>query len=633
MQSCCTLFSAITAATLLLSWRASPALAQHKRPHIVVILADDLGWNDVSFHGSDQIPTPNIDALAYHGVILNQHYVPALCTPSRAALMTGKYPTHTGMQHIVILEPEPWGLPLEEKLLPEYLSELGYRTHAVGKWHLGYHRREYTPTHRGFHSHFGYWNGFQDYFDHTVKATFGADMSGYDMRRNMSVAWDAAGRYSTDLFTEEAVRLVRDHPKDSPLFLYLAHLAPHTGNRDNPFQALDEDIAHFSHIADPERRVYAAMVRRLDQSVGDVVTALRERDMLQDSVILFMSDNGAPTFGVHSNRGSNFPLRGMKETPWEGGVRGVAALWSPLLDRPGRVSHTLMHVSDWLPTLLSAAGANASSLPLLDGVDQWPALSRGAPTRRLELLHNIDDLEKYAALRRGDWKYVTGNTQDGVADHWFGEAGRNASNPAYSLDAVLHSKAGVALAGLGAALQIRGKAPPGYEPLSATAALRLRAEAEVVCPDVADKEAVVCNPGEAPCLFNVRTDPCERVNLAAARPQVLQSLEEALARYRRTMLPPRNVPTDPLADPALWNGTWTNWCSEQDEKDLAEVGAGLGLGARAVAPLLDAGAGVSTFTAMSLATVAAVLAAGLGLASPKALSLVPWVHRLGPQST
>ncbi|XP_034251455.1 arylsulfatase B-like [Thrips palmi] len=621
---------------LLVAALLCASAAHAKRPHIVVILADDLGWNDVSFHGSDQIPTPNIDALAYNGVILNQHYVPALCTPSRAALMTGKYPTHTGMQHIVILEPEPWGLPLEEKLLPEYLSELGYRTHAVGKWHLGYHRREYTPTHRGFDSHFGYWNGFQDYFDHTVKATFGAAMSGYDMRRNMSVAWDAAGRYSTDLFTEEAVRLVRDHPKDSPLFLYLAHLAPHTGNRDNPFQALDEDVAHFGHIADPERRVYAAMIRRLDQGVGEVVAALRERDMLQDSIILFMSDNGAPTFGVHSNRGSNFPLRGMKESPWEGGVRGVAALWSPLLDKPGRVSGALMHVSDWLPTLLSAAGANASSLPLLDGVDQWAALSRGAPTRRLEVLHNIDDIVKYAALRRGDWKYVTGSTQDGVADHWFGEKGRDAANPPYPLDAVLHSKTGVALAGLGATLQIKGTAPEGYQPLSASTALRLRAEAEVQCPDLADKEAVACNPMEAPCLFNIRADPCERVNLAAARPQVLQSLEEALGRYRRTMLPPRNVPTDPLADPAHWNGTWTNWCSEQDDVDLGALGERDDDG-RAVAPLFAAtpGLGVSTFTAMSLATVAAVLAASL--ANPSAFtaftaaSLAPWVQRLKAQ--
>ncbi|KAK3932621.1 Arylsulfatase J [Frankliniella fusca] len=523
--------------------------------------------------------------------------------------MTGKYPTHTGMQHLVILEPEPWGLPLEERLLPEYLAELGYRTHAVGKWHLGYHRREYTPTRRGFLSHFGYWNGFQDYFDHTVKATFGG-MGGYDMRRNLSVAWDAAGRYSTDLFTEEAVRLILEHPEDpaAPLFLYLAHLAPHTGNRDAPFQALDEDVAHFGHIGDPERRVYAAMVRRLDQGVGDVVAALRARGMLQDSVILFMSDNGAPTFGIHSNRGSNYPLRGMKETPWEGGVRGVAVLWSPRLAAPGRVSDALLHVSDWLPTLLSAAGANASALPdTLDGLDQWDVLAGAAPapSRRLEVLHNIDDIDGYAALRRGDWKYVTGNTQDGEADHWFGEKGRGVQNPPYPLEAVLHSKVGAALAGLGAAMQMEGAAPEGYSPLTRAAALRLRAEAEVLCPEEPEVTGagVACSPTEAPCLFNVRDDPCERVNLAASRPEVLQSLEEALRRHRRTMRAPGNVPKDPMADPALWNGTWTSWCSEQDDQ-------GLGEGQQRVQLTLAA-------AAVSLATVAAVL--GLGLVQGQGL--------------
>ncbi|XP_052129485.1 arylsulfatase I-like [Frankliniella occidentalis] len=462
-------------------------------------------------------------------------------------------------------------------------------------------------------------------------------MGGYDMRRNMSVAWDAAGRYSTDLFTEEAVRLIGEHPADdpeSPLFLYLAHLAPHTGNRDNPFQALDEDVAHFGHIADPERRVYAAMVRRLDQGVGEVVAALRQRGMLEDSVILFMSDNGAPTFGIHSNRGSNFPLRGMKESPWEGGVRGVAALWSPRLAAPGRVSNALLHVSDWLPTLLSAAGANASALPLLDGVDQWDALTRGGPSRRLEVLHNIDDIDKYAALRRGDWKYVTGTTHEGEADHWFGEQGRGVQNPPYPLDAVLHSKAGAALAGLGAAMQIKGAAPDGYSPLTRAAAQRLRAEAEVRCPDVADDDkAVACNPLEAPCLFNVREDPCERVNLAAARPQVLLSLEEALGRYRRTMLPPGNVPTDPLANPALWNGTWTNWCSEQDDQqDRRLQGAVVALhqlDERRQGQHEHLPDGVSTLAAMSLATAAAVLAVGLVKVSPLVeLSLAPLVQRV-----
>lgn len=131
------------------------------------------------------------------------------------------------------------------------------------------------------------------------------------MRRNMTVDWDAKGKYSTHLFTDEAVKLINQHSTEQPMFMYLAHLAPHTGNNDNPLQAPDEEVAKFAHIADPERRIYAAMVSLLDHSVGKVVSALREKHMLENTIILFMSDNGAQTVGIHANHGSNYPLRGV----------------------------------------------------------------------------------------------------------------------------------------------------------------------------------------------------------------------------------------------------------------------------------------------------------------------------------
>ncbi|GFT08315.1 arylsulfatase B [Trichonephila clavipes] len=137
------------------------------KPNIILLVADDLGFNDVGVHGSTQIPTPNLNALAQNGVLLNNYYVCPVCSPSRGALMTGLYPIHTGTQHDVIFVDQPWGLPLTHTLLPQHLRKLGYATHAVGKWHLGFFRKEYTPVYRGFDSHYGYWGGKEDYYDHT----------------------------------------------------------------------------------------------------------------------------------------------------------------------------------------------------------------------------------------------------------------------------------------------------------------------------------------------------------------------------------------------------------------------------------------------------------------------------------
>ncbi|XP_046395054.1 arylsulfatase B-like isoform X2 [Ischnura elegans] len=493
-----------------------------KRPHIIIIMADDLGWNDVSYHGSDQIPTPNIDALAFNGVILNNHYSQALCTPSRSALLTGRYPIHTGMQHRVILPSEPWGLPLKERLLSEDLRSLGYATHMVGKWHLGFHTLAYTPTRRGFDSHYGFWSGFQDYYTHQAEGASVAEtilnqifpslmlkpFIGLDMRRNLDVDRSTVGRYSTDLFAEEAASIITAHSGNGanwkrPLFLYVALSAPHSANSQNPLQAPMDAIDKFRYIEDESRRKYAAMVWKLDEAVGKVVKTLEETAMLNDSIIVFLSDNGAQTTGIHWNRGSNYPFKGEKISPWEGGVRTCAFVWSPLIKSPGRISNQLFHISDWLPTLFSAAGT----------------------------------------------------TVFGLQDHWVGDSGKSSKGtPSYNVSALVSSAAGQALS----------RSAPGA--LIADKAQRLRRLATVNCDaqwppkDLqGPKLFPPCKPILRPCLFDVAHDPCERRNLFDVLPEVAAALRKRLDQLKASAAPTNNRRSDPRADPRNWGGVWTNW--------------------------------------------------------------------------
>lgn len=203
------------------------------KPNIVIIVADDLGFHDCSFHGSDEIKTPNIDAIGYNGIILNKHYVESLCSPSRAALMTGKYSIRTGFQNSVILPLEPRGLPLTETILPQYLKTANYKTYKVGKWHLGMFKKAYNPIQRGYDSFYGYLGPVIDYYDHSLLANPEYGL-GYDMRMNESVFYRSRGRYATDLFTEVAVNMIEEHNTFQPMFLIVNHLAPHATKNIEP---------------------------------------------------------------------------------------------------------------------------------------------------------------------------------------------------------------------------------------------------------------------------------------------------------------------------------------------------------------------------------------------------------------
>ena len=367
------------------------------KPNIVYIVADDLGWKDVGFHGSD-IRTPNIDKLAAQGARLEQFYSQAFCTQTRAALMTGRYPSRYGLQTVVIPSNGTYGLATDEWLLPQALQKAGYDTAIIGKWHLGHAKREYWPKQRGFDYQYGPLLGEIDYFTHSAHGT--RDW----FRDNEPVKEDG---YVTTLLGDDAVRLIDEHDTAKPLFLYLAFTAPHS-----PYQAPQEYLDKYASIADPSRRAYAAMITAMDDQIGRVLAALDARGMRENTIVVFQSDNGGPrsakfTGEIDMSKATipcdNGPWRDGKGTLYEGGTRVVSVIDWPGHVKPGTVVDEAMHVVDMYPTLAGIAGAKAGDKPL-DGVDVWPAIAEGKPSPRTEVVYNVEPL--MAGIRQGPWKLV-----------------------------------------------------------------------------------------------------------------------------------------------------------------------------------------------------------------------------------
>ena len=272
------------------------------RPNVVLILADDLGWADVGWHG-DEIKTPNLDRLAAAGARLEQFYVQPVCSPTRAALMTGRYPMRHGLQVGVVRPWAQYGLPLEERTLAQALKEAGYETAICGKWHLGHFQPAYLPTRRGFDHQYGHYNGALDYFTHIRDG-------GFDWHRDDRASRDEG--YSTHLIAREAARLVAEHDPARPLFLYVPFNAVHA-----PHQVPESYKAPYATLQEP-RRTYAGMVAAMDEAVGQIVAAIDRKGMRPNTLFIFSSDNGGPAPGRVT---SNGPLRAQKATLYEGGVR------------------------------------------------------------------------------------------------------------------------------------------------------------------------------------------------------------------------------------------------------------------------------------------------------------------------
>lgn len=354
------------------------------RPHVVLLVADDLGWGDVGYHGSE-IRTPTLDELAARGVRLNQFYALQTCTPSRAALLTGRFPMRFGLQVGIVWKESEYGLLPEERTLAEALGEAGYETAICGKWHLGHHDPAMRPGGQGFEHQYGSYLASGGYFDRMRKREL-------DWFRDDQPLTEAG--YTTDLIAAEAVRRIGERDETRPLFLFVSFTAPHM-----PLEAPAEYIQRYAHLTDPDRAIYAAMVECMDSGIQRILDALDAADMTDDTLVIFLSDNGAAQY----HAGSNAPLRGGKQTLYEGGVRVPAlAVWPGKLPA-GRVIDELLHLTDWYPTLLALAGAPTRQDLVVDGRDIWPVLADGEPSPHEEILINYY-LPGTGAIRRGRWK-------------------------------------------------------------------------------------------------------------------------------------------------------------------------------------------------------------------------------------
>ncbi len=379
-------------------------LAQSRRkPNVVVILADDLGYGELGFQGHSDFATPHFDSIANSGVRFTNGYVSApFCCPSRAGLMTGRYQTRFGHEMNVVGKrnlDSKIGLPLTEKTMANHLQEAGYRTGLIGKWHLGGH-----PMNRGFDEFYGFLHEGHFYYPPPYRGAvtrLRENEPPYDddnpLMRGRSAVEEKS--YLTDALGREATSFI-ERNGEKPFFLYLAFNAIHS-----PMQAPVALMNEFEGLHGEQRRLFAAMTRSMDQATGRVLETLRARGLEQDTLVFFLSDNGGPTAELTS---SNQPLRGGKGQLYEGGIRvPFACQWKGRI-APGRVSHETVSSLDLLPTALSAAGRKLPGN--LDGVNLMPHLGDSAkPVERKSLFWRYGG---NLALRKGQWKVVKQRSND-----------------------------------------------------------------------------------------------------------------------------------------------------------------------------------------------------------------------------
>ena len=518
-------------------------------PNVVFIVADDLGFSDISFQGGPQIPTPHIDALFHGGVALRGYHAQPVCSPTRASMLSGRHVVHTGIYMPFDSGVTNEALDSRFTLLPRYLkAAANYSTHLVGKWHLGANTRAATPVGRGFDTAFGYWSGAEDYQIHSVTAAGGRSI--YDMQDDLIADVAANGSFSTAVFAARAEAIIAAQgaagANAPPLLLYLAWQNVHW-----PLEAPADYVARFANATggNPGRALVCAMAAYLDEGVGNVTRSLTAAGLDNNTIVVFVSDSasrgraypaaskgargahcdppapsphpthpldGGPTHNDESTWSNNFPLRGGKNTLWEGGTRVLAAVKGPGIV-PGSMLEHPVHATDWLPSLVSMATGGQDFRRFAppgeppyedgDGVDVWATITGTAATPQRDWLlleaHNDGspkELTHGNALiefrANGALKYLLLGPEDpAVEDGWF---------------------------------------PPDGEDLTKTNFL-LKCSWQGGGPRTGPASVPkLCT--QTPCLFNLTADPCEYIDIAAAHPDIVAAMAARLANY--TTVPP-----------------------------------------------------------------------------------------------
>ena len=461
-----------------------------QKPNLVFMLVDDWGWANVGYHRNPptkEVVTPNIDNLVKEGLELDQHYAFKFCSSSRSCLMSGRLPIHVNDLN---LSPDHYNpkdpvsgfsaIPRNMTGLASKLKEGGYAAHQVGKWDAGMATPDHTPHGRGFNSSFGYFHHDNDYYTERVGSCHG-DRMVVDLWDTEKPAHGVNGtgpdNYEEGLFRERLLSIVNNHDTAQPLFLYYAPHIVHT-----PLEVPEKYLNMFSFIDDHDRQFYHAMVTYLDDVVGDLVAALQKRGMWDNLLFVSSSDNGGPIYpGGGAN---NYPLKGGKLSDWQGGVRVNAFVSGGFLPEMMRGQKTdgYVHLADWYGTFCAIAGvdptddrAAKAKLPPVDSFNMWPLISgENATSPRTDVPASHD------TLISGDYKILVGTV--GQAG-WTGPQYPNTTNPHGGIKASEHC-------------------------------------------------------GDTGCLYNIKTDPEERNNLASQMPQMLKEMQDKLAKYQASYFNP-----------------------------------------------------------------------------------------------